>query len=198
MNDLVTRLLCTAKRCSDRKMQTGNGGNLSARIAGEDLMIIKASKIAFYSCKPEGFVVSDFDGRAVEGARKPSRESILHGAIYKKLAHIGAIVHCHSPWAIAWASAMQPLPFSTYHSHAKLKTPVEVFDTGSYTVPPEKVAQILDSFDSQPEPKAFLLKGHGLVALGENIEEAADIAELVEETAQIAIIERLCHAARVC
>jgi ribulose-5-phosphate 4-epimerase/fuculose-1-phosphate aldolase len=73
----------------------------------------------------------------------------------------------------------------------KLRGEVKVFDTDSYAVPPSFFPQILALFDSSPELAAFLLKGHGQVALGRHIKEALQMAELVEETAQIAIIGRL-------
>jgi len=189
--ELKQSLLLVAKKCSDRGMQTGNGGNLSARIPGQELMLIKASEVSFSHMTLDDFVICDFEGNLVEGGGKPSKESRLHGAIYKKLSRVGSIVHCHSPWATGWASTMEALPFSTYHSQIKLKGKVEVFDTKSYAVPPEFFPHILNMFDRQPEAMAFLLKGHGLVALGRNITEAANNADLVEETAHIAVLERL-------
>ena len=78
-----------------------------------------------------------------------------------------------------------------YHARLKLKAPVLVFDTKSYAVPPEYFAQILSLFDENPESCAFLLKGHGQVALGKDVRDAAFNAELVEETAQIAVIGKM-------
>jgi len=191
LQDLKERLVAAARMCYTRGIQTGNGGNLSARLPSKEQMLIKASGISFAECSVDTLVVADFDGNLVAGAGKPSRESLLHGALYRKLSRVQAIVHCHSPWAIGWASTSRPLPFATYHSEIKLKGEIRVFDTGSYAVPPSFFPEILGLFDSYPELMAFLLKGHGQVALGGDIKEAVYTAELVGETAQIAVLGRL-------
>ncbi len=194
MDDIVylrQDMAAVAEQCSRRGLQTGNGGNLSARIPGKELMLVKASELAFSLCSANSFVVADFDGNLVEGDRKPSRESLLHGALYRKLPRVHMVVHCHSPWATSWASTSRSLPFATYHSRIKLKGEVRVFDTGSYAVPPSFFPEILQAFDVDSELAAFLLKGHGQVALGRNSTEAVHTAELVEETAHIAVLETL-------
>jgi L-ribulose-5-phosphate 4-epimerase len=189
--ELKRQIVAAAAQCYRRGIQTGDGGNLSARVPGQDQMIIKGSGTSFADCSAETLVVADFDGNLVVGNGKPSRESLLHGALYRKLPHLQAIVHCHSPWATGWAATLQPLPFSTYHSEIKLKGEVKVFDTGSYAVPAAFFPRILELFDASPQLAAFLLKGHGQVALGRDIKAAMYMAELVEETAQIAVIGRL-------
>jgi L-ribulose-5-phosphate 4-epimerase len=193
--DLKQRVAAAASACYTRGMQTGDGGNLSARVPGKDLMVIKASGISFAECSVETLVVADFSGDLVEGAGKPSREGLLHGALYRKLSRVRAIVHCHSPWATGWASTSHPMPFATYHSEIKLKGVIKVFDTGSYAVPPSFFPEILELFDSYPDLMAFLLKGHGQVAMGKDIKQALYTAELIEETAQIAVLGRLLEKA---
>ena len=189
--ELKRRLVDVAAVCYRRGLQVGDGGNLSARVPGQDLMVIKGSGTSFADCSVQTLVLSDFAGDPAGGDDRPSKESLLHGALYGRLTWVQAIVHCHSPWATSWASTMQPLPFATYHSAMKLRGEVKVFDTDSYAVPPSFFPQILALFDSCPELAAFLLKGHGLVALGRDIKEALQMAELVEETEQIAVLGRL-------
>lgn len=188
---LKKQLVESAHICSQRGMQTGNGGNISARIPDTDWMLIKSSGSSLGDSTVGSFVISDLEGNVMKGEEKPSRESLLHGAIYKKLPEINAIVHCHSGWATGWASTLTALPFSTYHSEVKLCGEIRVFDTHSYIVLDEYVAKILSFFDEYPNAKAFLLKGHGQFALGKDIKSALYNAELVEETAKIAIIEKI-------
>ncbi len=176
-----------ARRCSERNAQTGNGGNISIRL-GENRMVIMASKSAFADCQEVNFVVADFEGNLLEGKTPPSRESVMHGAIYRKFSQINAIVHCHSPYATAWASTMLPLPFSTYHAEKKLLANLKVFDTLSYAVPKDKVAEVLSAYEENEELKGFLLRKHGSFAFGENIFEANYNSELIEETAKIQIL----------
>ena len=130
--------------------------------------------------------VTDFNGRSVEGG-KPSKESLLHGAMYRAFPGIGAVLHCHSPWATAFAANHGELQYATHH--AKLKLGVcPVFDTQSYVVPEDRFPMLLSAMKENPQMKAFLLRGHGQVAWGATIRDAAMIAELVEETAMIATI----------
>ena len=183
-------LMNAARSCSMRQMQTNNGGNLSARYS-DDSMIVKASKSSFSNCGIEDFVVSDFSGNLLEGTRNPSKESILHGKIYSKFSRVGAIVHCHSPYATAFASGNKSLVFSTYHSEIKLKEEVKVFDTESYYVSEEDAERIMSEYEKESLFTAFLLKGHGQVAVGETVEEALWTAELIEETAKIHILSNI-------
>jgi L-ribulose-5-phosphate 4-epimerase len=184
-------LIASAKRFYNAKFQMGNGGNVSARVPGKDLMLVKATEVSFSEMDESTLIICDFNGNIVEGTRRPSKESLLHGALYKKVPWCEAIMHCHSPWAVGWAACGKALDFATYHAELKLKAPVRIFDTRSYAVPVEYFSQILSLFDEYPETHAFLLKGHGQVALGKNVWDAAYNAELVEETAQIAAIGKM-------
>jgi L-ribulose-5-phosphate 4-epimerase len=189
---LREELLAVAAACYQGRLQTGDGGNLSARIPGLELMIIKASGTAFSAMRPENLVLADFDGRPVEaGSAGPSRESQLHGALYRVRSELGAVLHCHSPWATGWASTGRELPEATYHSVLKLGRPVPVFDTDEYAVRPEFFSAITKILIDNASLSAFLLKRHGQVALGRTSAEALHQAELVEETAHIACLGAL-------
>lgn len=188
---LQEELLRIARMCYAGGLQTGNGGNLSARVPGKDWMVVKASRTSFSSCTVDDMVVADFAGNPVQGDKKPSRECLLHAALYQSMPEIGSVVHCHSPWATGWASTGQKLPQATYHSAIKLGEEVPVFDTGSYVVPQEYFGIILDKLKAIPDVRAFLLLGHGQVALGETPQKALYNAELVEETAHIAVIRKM-------
>ena len=191
---LREKLIDAAGRIDRRNLQTNNGGNFSGR-CGENRMLVKPSDVSFSEATPEGLVYADFNGLALLDGLKPSKESILHGLIYENFPQIGAIMHCHSPWATAWAESMLPLDFCTYHAGLKLGACVPVFDTESYAVPPEKAIKIIDELHTKyPEPKAFLLRRHGVMAMGKDVIEAVNIAELVEETAMIAMLSKMCRS----
>ena len=189
IEELRRHLQECARALYDHQMQVSDGGNISVRHQ-ERHMLIKGSKSSFSRCRPEDFVVADFDGNKIEGLSEPSKESPLHGAIYRRFADAGAVVHCHSPYATACAAAMDQLAFSTYHSKIKLKMPVKVFDTGSYAVASEDVEKIVSDFDPSGPLPAFLLRGHGLVAIGRDLAQAQNVAELLEETAKIHVLSQ--------
>jgi L-ribulose-5-phosphate 4-epimerase len=191
IEEIMRDLAAAARRFYDVRFQTGNGGNLSARYPGREWMIVKGTDVAFSEISEKTLVITDFDGKTISGSIKPSKETLLHGALYRRLPEVQAIMHCHSPWATGWASTGKALEFSTYHSKLKLKGEVPVFDSGTYAVPESFFPVILAHFNQYPEARAFLLKGHGQVAVGKNVKDAAYNAELVEETAQIAVIAGL-------
>ena len=188
--ELVEALTAQAHKFYSLRYQMSNGGNLSCRVPGHDLMIVKGTDVDFSSVGYDTLVVTDFDGHLLEGEIKPSKESLLHGAIYKALPKAGAIMHCHSPYATALAAELEELEFSTHHAEIKLGGCCPVFDTHSYAVPPEYFPLIIGRLLQQPSLNSFLLRKHGQVTIGANIEKAAHLAELVEETAQIAILQR--------
>ena len=102
------------------RYQMSNGGNLSVRLPGRDLMLVKGTDVAFDEVGPETLAVTGFDAVASEGGIRPSKEALLHGAIYRASEGVNAIMHCHSPYATAWAAGHDELEFSTYHSKLKL------------------------------------------------------------------------------
>ncbi len=187
----VEALQQAAERFYRLRYQMSNGGNLSIRIAGKEQMLVKATDVAFDEVGRDTVVVTDFDGNVTLGDKKPSKEALLHGALYRAFPHIGAIMHCHSPYATAWAAAHEQLEFATHHSRLKLGGYVPVFDTRSYAVPKEYFPHILENLANHPDTCGFLLKAHGQVTLGKDMREAAYLAELVEETAQIAILSQI-------
>ena len=75
--------LAAAKRTYESGIQTGTGGNLSVRIPGENLMIVKPSGFSYGQCTEDNLCITDFDGNVVMGG-KPTRESTLHGNLYKR------------------------------------------------------------------------------------------------------------------
>ena len=78
-----------------------------------------------------------------------------------------------------------PLPFS-HEQGAGLQT-----DALSPAVLPEDMPRVVSLFEAHPTLPAVLLVGHGIVAVGENVLEAEHVAELVEETAQIAWLQEV-------
>ncbi len=184
-------LIEAAARAYRRGIQTGSGGNLSARVPNEDLMVVKPSGISFIDCTQENLVVTDFDGKVVAGSGKPSREALLHGVLYRNVPSINGVVHCHAPWATSWSFSKKDLPLVTYHARMKFVVPVATLDIDAPVVPLEEMPKVINLFEKHPNLPAFLLVAHGLVAVGKNVLDAENVAEMVEETAQIAWLSEL-------
>ena len=188
---IAENLVIASKRAYNRGIQTGSGGNVSARIPGTETMLVKASGGSLGDCTPEGFLITDFDGNLIEGQGKPTREALLHGYIYRLRPDIHAVVHVHSPYAIGWSSSKKDLPLVTWH--ARLKSPADypTLDVHGAMVRPEDIPMVEEMFRKTPDISAFLLADHGVVAMGKDPLSAEHVAELVEETAQVAILNKL-------
>jgi L-ribulose-5-phosphate 4-epimerase len=188
---VAEQLVIACKRAYTRGIQTGSGGNVSARVPGKDLMLVKASGSSFVDCTPDGFVVTDFDGNMVAGKGKPTREALLHGLIYKIKPDVNAVMHTHSVYCNAWASTGKPLPRTTWHSQLKMSCDLPVFDVPAPVVPKDYFPEIARAYKDHPDLTGFLLVDHGLVATGNNPIAAEHAAELMEETAKLAILKGL-------
>ncbi|MEM9105925.1 MAG: class II aldolase/adducin family protein, partial [Pseudomonadota bacterium] len=108
MADIVEKkdaLIATAKRCFEQRLQTNAGGNLSVRLDDIDAILIKPSGIGFNECTRDNLQVVHLDGTVEDSPYKPSKDLDFHLALYRIRSDIGAIVHCHSPWATGYASA---------------------------------------------------------------------------------------------
>lgn len=186
---IAEELVIAAKRAYTRGIQTGSGGNVSARVPGKDLMIVKASGGSFADCAPDKFVITDFDGNLVEGEGKPTREALLHGLLYRLCPDVNAVVHTHSPYSIAWASTKKALPRTTWHSQLKICADIPTLDVPAAMVKPEYFSLVEDIYKENPDLPAFLLVDHGLVAVGKDAINAEHTAELIEETAQVAVLK---------
>lgn len=176
--------LKAAKRTYESGIQTGTGGNLSVRL-DDGRMLVKPSGFSYGECSEENLTITDLDGNLLDGSYKPTQECVLHGNLYKKYPAIGGIVHTHSPYAILVSLYYNRIETVTMHAELKLKAPIPVADVTTQSVTKDELGKILVLFDENPNLQAFILKGHGIVAVGSTAVKAGQIAELVEETAQI-------------
>lgn len=176
--------LNAAKRVYESGIQTGTGGNLSVRLE-DGRMLVKPSGFSYGECSEGNLTVTDFAGNLLEGEYKPTKESVLHGNLYRRYGRIGGIVHTHSPYAILVSLYYDQIGLVTLHSELKLKMPVPVADVTTQSVTEEELLKVFSLFEKEPELQAFLLRGHGIVAVAANAVKAGQIAELVEETAKI-------------
>ena len=188
---LAQELADASKRAYIRGIQTGSGGNVSARIPGTETMLVKASGGSLGDCTPEEFLITDFDGNVMEGTGKPTREALLHGYIYKLRSDVNAVLQVHAPYAIGWSSAKKDLPLVTWHAKLKLPGDIPTLDIHAGMVRVQDVPVVEEMFAKNPDTPAFILAEHGIVAMGRDPFTAEHNAELIEETAQVAILSKV-------
>lgn len=168
-------------------------GNASGISREHGLVVIKPSGVDFDKLTPESMVVTDLDGRVVEGNLRPSSDLATHIVLYRALADIGGVVHTHSRFATAWAQAGREIPcFGTTHADyyhgcvpvTDLMTDEEI--GGAYEKNTgDVIVRRLSGIDPKTAPGA-LVRGHGPFAWGPTPAKAAQNAALLEEIAAIA------------
>lgn len=191
LDKIAEKLVIASKRAYTRGIQTGSGGNVSARIPGTDTMLVKASGGSLGDCTAESFLITDFEGKLIKGEGKPTREALLHGYIYKIRPDVNSVIHVHAPYAIGWSSSKKDLPLVTWHSQLKNPCDYPTLDVHAAMVRSEDIPIVEEMFKEKPEISAFLLADHGIVAMGKDPLAAEHTAELVEETAKVAILDKL-------
>lgn len=168
-------------------------GNASGVSREQGLIVIKPSGVPYDRMKPEHMVITDMDGRVVEGNLKPSSDMATHALLYREFPAIGGVVHSHSRHATAWAQARKEIPcFGTTHADY-FHGPVPVTDSltpeeieGDYELNTgHAIVRRLQGRDPLGCP-AILVAGHGPFAWGRSVSDAAHNAVIVEELAAMA------------
>ncbi|MEA5010099.1 MAG: class II aldolase/adducin family protein [Angelakisella sp.] len=186
---LKKELVEISRRLDEKNYVQAAGGNISVRVPGKELLLIKRTGVTMAGCSIGDILVVDFDGRVVEGWGKPSKEINFHAGILKSRGDIGAVVHTHSNYAVAISNLGAELPMASetalmYLKHVPL---VKRAVPGS-----EQLAQnVITVFaeDKSKNIKAVLMEAHGVCATGATLQEAYEIADLVEGTAHQAYIQ---------
>ncbi|HYR95536.1 MAG TPA: class II aldolase/adducin family protein [Candidatus Binatus sp.] len=172
----------------DRGLVSAAGGNISARIGDGETFLITPSGLALRDTRPEDLVTIDLAGRKVAGPERyvPSKESLMHTAVYRARPAARAVAHLHPPHAIAFGIRGEPIPLMTVTSEERLHlTPVVPPATSGSRELSDGVATALVS--APPDTQVLLLARHGIIAWGGSVQQACDIADLAEYTAKIAI-----------
>lgn len=172
------QLVACGRELLSRGLLSQTSGNLSIRLG--DRIAITPSSMEYDLIEPDDIVVIGLDGTVLAGTRPPSSETPLHCLVYATRPDVTSIVHTHSPHATTLAVLGLPIPAVHYMIALASTTQIEVARYATYGTP-ELAANVRDAF---PAPaKAALIANHGLVAGGQSLHEAANIAETVETLA---------------
>ena len=178
-----------SKRAYDRGLIRGTGGNLSLRSPTNEMVLVTPTDISLGDVKPEENILVNLHGETIESplGLMPSKETSFHLRVYRMRSDVRGVVHLHPPYATAYADRGKPLPMVTVSAKAKLQ---QVPNIGCAPPGSDELCELVaDGIESFPNARAFLMKEHGILTVGEDLRAAYYLAELVEETAQIAFIE---------
>jgi L-ribulose-5-phosphate 4-epimerase len=168
-------------------------GNASGISRDEGLVAIKPSGVPYDGLKPEDLVVTDLEGKTVDGRLRPSSDLPTHLVLYKAFPKIGAVVHTHSEYATAWAQARRSIPcFGTTHAdyfHGPIPvTDVmtrEEIESGYEKNTGHAIVRAFQGLEYSSIP-AVLVANHASFVWGPDPETAAHNAVVLESVARMA------------
>ena len=163
-------------------------GNVSGRVPGTDLFVIKPSGLSYDLLTPDGMIVCDLDGNKVQGDLAPSSDTAAHAYVYRAMPHVGGVVHTHSPYASAWAARAEPIPcvLTAMADEFGGEIPVGPFALiGNDDIGRGIVATLRGS-----RSPAVLMQNHGVFAIGETPGTAVKAAVMCEDVARTVHLAR--------
>ncbi len=174
-------LLNMTRRSYEEALFAGTSGNLSVYDREKETMIITPSSIPYETMKEEDLVLMKLSGEIIEGRHRPSSEWRMHAAVYKEREDVGAVVHTHSPYATSFAVNREPIPIILIEMIPFLGGDMLVAD---FAMPgTEDVGR--EALKVLKGRNACLMSNHGVLAVGENLEQAHIRAIYAEDAAKI-------------
>ncbi len=163
-------------------------GNVSARVPGADLMVIKPSGVSYDELTADTMVVCDLDGILVEGDRSPSSDTAAHAYVYRHLPEVGGVVHTHSTYATAWASRGEAIPcvLTMIADEFGGEVPVGPFAL----IGDDSIGRGIVETLSHSRSPAVLMQNHGPFTVGPDARAAVKAAVMVEDVARTVHVAR--------
>lgn len=165
-------------------------GNVSARVPGTELMLIKPSGVEYQDLTPESMVLCDLDGRpAADGnGLSPSSDTAAHAYVYRHMPEVGGVVHTHSAYATAWAARGEPVPcvLTAIADEFGGEIPVGPFALIGGDDIGRGIVETLTGHRS----KAVLMRSHGVFAVGRGPRDAVKAAVMCEDAARTVHLAR--------
>ena len=163
-------------------------GNVSARVPGADLLVIKPSGVVYDELTPQAMVVTDFEGTLVEGDRAPSSDTFAHGYVYAHMSGVGGVVHTHSDYATAWAARREPIPCVLTMMADEFGGDIPV---GPFAlIGDDSIGRgIVETLTGSRSP-AVLMAQHGPFTIGKDAAAAVKAAVLCEDVARTVHLAR--------
>ena len=163
-------------------------GNVSARVPGHDLLVIKPSGVSYDALTPESMVVTDLYGELVDGEHSPSSDTAAHAYVYRHMPEVGGVVHTHSTYATAWAARSEPIPcvLTMIADEFGGEVPVGPFAL----IGDDSIGRgIVDTLRGS-RSKGVLMAGHGPFTIGTDARSAVKAAVMLEDVARTVHIAR--------
>jgi L-ribulose-5-phosphate 4-epimerase len=163
-------------------------GNVSARVPGRDLLVIKPSGVGYAELNAGAMVLTDLDGTLVDGTGTPSSDTAAHAYVYRHMPHVGGVVHTHSTYATAWAARGEPIPCVLTMMADEFGGDIPI---GPFAlIGDDSIGRgIVETLRNHRSP-AVLMRNHGPFAVGPTARAAVKAAVMCEEVARTVHIAR--------
>ena len=186
--DLRTQVAALHAELTRWQLVAWTAGNVSARVPGRDLLVIKPSGVSYDELSAETMVVCDLDGELVEGEHAPSSDTAAHAYVYRHLPEVGGVVHTHSTYATAWAARGEAIPcvLTMVADEFGGDIPVGPFALIGDDSIGRGVVETLRASRS----KAVLMQNHGPFTVGRDARAAVKAAVLLEDVARTVHVAR--------
>ncbi|GAB2529509.1 L-ribulose-5-phosphate 4-epimerase [Paramicrobacterium agarici] len=188
--DAVAR---TRQRVSDlhaelprNQLVVWTAGNVSERVPGQDLFVIKPSGVSYDELSPELMVVCTLDGaKIVDGtpaSLTPSSDTAAHAYVYRHMPEVGGVVHTHSTYATAWAARGEEIPCVLTMMGDEFGGPIPV---GPFAIiGDDSIGRGIVETLRHSRSRAVLMQNHGPFTIGKDAKDAVKAAVMCEEVAR--------------
>ncbi len=185
---LRTELAALHRELTRYGLVVWTAGNLSARVPGTDLMVIKPSGVPYQELSADAMVVTDLNGSLVEGDRPPSSDTTAHAYVYRHMPDVGGVAHTHSTYATAWAARGEPVPCVLTMAADEFGGDIPV---GPFAlIGDDSIGRgIVETLGSCRSP-AVLMRNHGVFAVGISAAAAVKAAVMCEDVARTVHVAR--------
>ena len=171
---------------------TWTGGNISGRVPGADLFVIKPSGVEYDDFSASNMIVCDLDGVVIPGSegsdRSPSSDTAAHAYVYRHMSHVGGVVHTHSTYATAWAARGEPVPCVITGQADEFGGEIPI---GPFAIiGDESIGRGIVETLTGHRSRAILMQNHGVFTIGRDPRDAVKAAVMAEDVARTVHISR--------
>ena len=183
--ELRDQIVRQGRYLSGRGYSPGSSGNLSIRL--EDGFLMTPTNSSLGMLEPNRISRLDSKGNHISGDT-PSKEVVVHLAVYRRKHLARAVVHLHSPHCMALSCLENLDPDNALPA----LTPYYVMRIGRLPLVPyfrPGDPQLAEAVESKAaDSHALLLAHHGMIVCGGDIDTAVSAAEELEETARLFLL----------
>jgi L-fuculose-phosphate aldolase len=172
---LRAEIIQVGRKLWERQYVDGNGGNISVRLKSK-YVLCTPTMLSKADLTPADICLSDLDGKVLAGDRTLTSELLLHLEIYKANPKAKAVVHCHPPYATAFAMIGKSPPNGLIPEYEVFIGPTAVapYETPGTQAFAETVLPFVH------EHNTILLKNHGVVCWADTVTHAEWLCEIID------------------